>query len=150
MDLSPNVRQRFMYWDALSRKNNIIRPGYVPLKATSGFCFGQFNQDFLCLLVKIQGGHFIMTVRDLDVIQEKIDYKFNEPYILAQAFTRKSFAIENTEYQSNEQLEFVGDKVLDFIVVKKLAEMYSFKEEAFFDDKFHFCSARKLLISENI
>ena len=67
-----------------------------------------------------------MTPNELDVIQEKIGYEFNEHYLLTQAFTRRSFASENQNYEDNEKLEFVGDKVLDFIVVKKLAKEYSF------------------------
>jgi ribonuclease-3 len=72
-----------------------------------------------------------MTLKELDVIQEKIGYKFNEQYLLVQAFTRKSFATENQNWEDNEKLEFVGDKVLDFIVVKKLTNMYGFKAETF-------------------
>lgn len=72
-----------------------------------------------------------MTQKELDVIQEKIGYKFNEQYLLVQAFTRKSFATENQNREDNEKLEFVGDKVLDFIVVKKLTSMYGFKAETF-------------------
>lgn len=72
-----------------------------------------------------------MTQKERDVIQEKIGYKFNEQYLLVQAFTRKSFATENQNWEDNEKLEFVGDKVLDFIVVKKLTSMYGFKAETF-------------------
>ena len=71
-----------------------------------------------------------MTQKDLDVIQEKIGYKFKENYLLIQAFTRSSFAAENQNYQDNEKLEFIGDKVLDFIVVKKLTEAFSFSNES--------------------
>ena len=70
-----------------------------------------------------------MTQSELDVIQEKIGYKFNEQYLLVQAFTRKSFTQENHGHENNEGLEFVGDKVIDFIVVKKQAQLYGFKEE---------------------
>ena len=69
-----------------------------------------------------------MTPKNLDVIQEKIGYKFKEEYLLTQAFTRRSFAAENRNYEDNERLEFVGDKVLDFIVVKKLAMEHSFSD----------------------
>ena len=68
-----------------------------------------------------------MTTKDLAVIQEKIGYEFREPYLLAQAFIRRSFAAENQNYEDNEKLEFVGDKVLDFIVVKKLVKSFAFK-----------------------
>ena len=67
-----------------------------------------------------------MTQNNLDVIQEKIGYEFKNKYLLTQAFTRRSFAAENQGYEDNEKLEFVGDKVLDFIVVKKLTQEYSF------------------------
>ena len=70
-----------------------------------------------------------MTQRELDVIQEKIGYKFREQYLLAQAFTRSSYAQENQNREDNEKLEFVGDKVLDFIVVKKLTTLYGFETE---------------------
>ena len=65
-------------------------------------------------------------INNLDVIQEKIGYKFNEKFLLIQAFTRKSFAEENFGWESNEQLEFIGDKALDFVVVKKLTSLYGF------------------------
>lgn len=71
-----------------------------------------------------------MTQKELDVIQEKIGYKFKEQYLLTQAFTRRSYAAENQNREDNEKLEFVGDKVLDFIVVKKLTNLYGFKSEA--------------------
>ena len=69
-----------------------------------------------------------MTNENLEVIQEKIGYKFNNGDLLIQAFTRKSFAAENVNWKDNEGLEFVGDKVLDFVVVKKLTEAYGHRE----------------------
>ena len=60
----------------------------------------------------------------LRFIQEQIEYEFDEPELLRQAFTRKSYSEEhNGEYQ-NEILEFYGDKALEFVVMKKLAEYY--------------------------
>ncbi len=70
-----------------------------------------------------------MTQKELDVIQEKIGYRFSKPYLLTQAFTRKSFAEENQNWEDNEKLEFVGDKVLDFIIVKKLTQRFGFRGE---------------------
>lgn len=67
-----------------------------------------------------------MTQENIGVIEEKIGYKFREEHLLTQAFTRSSFASEHLNYRDNEQLEFVGDKVLDFIVVKKLTEAFSY------------------------
>ena len=81
-------------------------------------------------LEKSYGGEFkegyllIMEKSVIDIIQKKIGYKFNNQYLLVQAFTRSSFAAENSSYEDNEKLEFVGDKVLDLIVVKKLTNLY--------------------------
>ena len=66
-----------------------------------------------------------MTQNNLIAIQEKIGYKFNDEAILIQAFTRKSFSVEHPGWSDNEALEFVGDKVLDIIVVKRLTELYA-------------------------
>lgn len=64
-----------------------------------------------------------MEKNDLINIQNHIDYHFNNPDLLEQAFTRKSYAAENGGCD-NEVLEFIGDKVLDFIVVKYLSDSY--------------------------
>ena len=65
-----------------------------------------------------------MNSRDLDIIRQKIGgYAFQNPDLLQQAFTRRSYSEENGG-EDNEVLEFIGDKVLDFLVVKMLAETY--------------------------
>ena len=64
-----------------------------------------------------------MTQEEFVTVQNRIDYRFNNPDLLHQAFTRKSYAEENGG-QDNEVLEFIGDKVLDFVVVKYLAETF--------------------------
>ena len=50
-------------------------------------------------------------------------YKFKNPILLEQAFTRKSYTVENGG-QNNEVLEFIGDKVLDICVVRYLSNKY--------------------------
>ena len=65
-----------------------------------------------------------MTSTEIREVEEKIGYKFREAYLLTQAFTRRSYTEENREYEDNEKLEFVGDKVLDFVVVKRLTHLY--------------------------
>lgn len=60
-----------------------------------------------------------MKKSDLEFIQSQIGYKFKNPYLLMQAFTRRSYSEENGG-EDNEVLEFIGDKVLDFFVVKFL------------------------------
>ena len=64
---------------------------------------------------------------DFDTVEEKIGYHFADENLLLQAFTRRSFAEENDGWDDNERLEFVGDKVLDFIIVRKLARSFSAK-----------------------
>lgn len=57
-------------------------------------------------------------------IQEQLEYEFDEPKLLRQAFTRKSYSEEHNGCYHNEVLEFYGDKALEFIVMKKLSEHY--------------------------
>ena len=65
----------------------------------------------------------------LEIIQGQIGYRFKNPDLLQQAFVRRSYSKENGG-ENNEILEFIGDKALDFIIVKKLAEKYgSFAKE---------------------
>lgn len=65
------------------------------------------------------------TIRE---IEEKIGYEFELKNLLVQAFIRRSFTNELPDYDSfdienNEVLELLGDKVLDYIVVKKMAKL---------------------------
>ena len=64
-----------------------------------------------------------MNNEELQAVQERIDYWFENPDLLQQAFIRRSYS---QEYGGgdNEVLEFIGDKVLDFIIVKLLSEEY--------------------------
>ena len=64
-----------------------------------------------------------MDSKDLRLIQDKIGYSFQNEDLLEQAFVRRSYSKEEGG-EHNEVLEFIGDKVLDFIVVKLLVEKY--------------------------
>ena len=57
-------------------------------------------------------------------VESAIGYHFNNKRLLKQAFFRSSFAHENGR-ESNEVLEFVGDKVLDIAVIRILLEKYA-------------------------
>ena len=61
----------------------------------------------------------------IDEVQQKIGYYFHNTDLLLQAFTRSSYS---TQYggENNEVLEFIGDKVLDFYVVKTIADRFGF------------------------
>lgn len=65
-----------------------------------------------------------MKNETLEFIQEQLEYEFDEPKLLRQAFTRKSYSEEHNGAYNNEVLEFYGDKALEFIVMKKLSEYF--------------------------
>lgn len=59
----------------------------------------------------------------LELIQGQIGYQFENTDLLEQAFVRRSYSKEHGG-EDNEVLEFIGDKALDFVIVKLLAEKY--------------------------
>lgn len=59
----------------------------------------------------------------MTVIQRQLGYTFKNPELLNQALTRSSYAEENGG-EDNEVLEFIGDKVLDVLIVKILTEKF--------------------------
>ncbi len=70
----------------------------------------------------------MQNLRDhLNEVQDKLDYWFDNIDLLLQAFTRSSYS---SQYggENNEVLEFIGDKVLDFYVVKSIADCFGFKK----------------------
>lgn len=64
-----------------------------------------------------------MEENDLRFIQDQIGYNFRNLDLLQQAFVRRSYSNENGG-QNNEVLEFIGDKVLDYVVVQLLCSEY--------------------------
>ena len=67
----------------------------------------------------------IFYTKELNVlcrkIYEKTGYYFRDYSLLTQAFTRSSYSAE-CGGESNEILEFIGDQVLSYFVVKIIAE----------------------------
>lgn len=53
-----------------------------------------------------------MRLTTLSVAQKSIGYHFQDPALLAQALTNRSYP----NSQSNERLEFLGDKILNAVV----------------------------------
>lgn len=70
-----------------------------------------------------------MNDKDLQFIQEQLEYDFTEQKLLRQAFTRKSYSEEGNGAHHNEVLEFYGDKALEFVVMKKLSQYYGEKTQ---------------------
>lgn len=60
---------------------------------------------------------------DYQSIENTIGYKFNNVDLLQQAFVRRSYSEENGG-QNNEVLEFIGDKALDFAVVRLMMKRF--------------------------
>lgn len=61
----------------------------------------------------------------LDDVQKKIGYWFDNEDLLLQAFTRSSYSSQHGG-ENNEVLEFLGDRVLDFYVVKVISDRFGF------------------------
>lgn len=72
-------------------------------------------------------------------VQRKINYEFDNIYLLLQAFTRSSYS---TQYggENNEVLEFLGDRILDFYVVKVIADRFGFtkSQSNYYDEESDF------------
>ncbi len=71
-----------------------------------------------------------MSEFSLDKLQERIGYRFGTPQFLLEALTHSSFAQESSARgRDNEQLEFLGDAVLNFLVSVRLADAFPNDEE---------------------
>ena len=55
----------------------------------------------------------------LERLQKQLGYEFQQPALLKQALTHRSYASNN-----NERLEFLGDGVLNFIVAHQLYQRF--------------------------
>lgn len=71
-----------------------------------------------------------MAERDPDRFQSTVGYQFRDPQFLLEALTHSSFAQESTDRpRDNEQMEFLGDAVLTFVVSVILADAFPDWEE---------------------
>lgn len=68
--------------------------------------------------------------RHIESIQIHIEYHFNEPKLLLQALTHRSYTNErNLVTPDNERLEFLGDSVLGYVVSKHLFSQHPYMRE---------------------
>jgi ribonuclease-3 len=79
---------------------------------------------------------------DLEGLQKKLDYHFNDLQLLIQALTHKSYAHEH-KLDNNERFEFLGDAILQFVISDNLMMGYPELPEGMLS-KF-----RAVLVSEN-
>ena len=68
----------------------------------------------------------------LNKLQKKIGINFKDSKLLTQAITHKSYDTQN----NYEKLEFLGDRVLGFVISKKLLELYPHEKVGIIDKKF--------------
>ena len=61
-------------------------------------------------------------------VERLISYEFNEPELMFQAFTRRSYSQENGG-ANNEVLEFTGDSVLNCYVTKILMDRFGYQND---------------------
>lgn len=69
-------------------------------------------------------GHQTSTDASLDKLMTSIDYKFDDTELLRLAMTHSSYSKNGVRTQSNQLLEFLGDRVLGLIVASILLEKY--------------------------
>ena len=67
----------------------------------------------------------------VDDIEKTLKIKFKNRDLLHQSLTHKSY----DKYLNNEKLEFLGDRVLGFVIAKKLLELYPDEKEGILDKK---------------
>lgn len=70
---------------------------------------------------KCYGENELRALKNL--LQEKTGYRIRQNCLLYQAFTRSSYSTEQGG-ENNEILEFIGDQVLNYYVVKIIAQKY--------------------------
>ena len=67
----------------------------------------------------------------LNILQKKINIKFKNLDYLKRSITHKSYDPLN----NYEKLEFLGDRILGFVISKKLIELYPDEKEGLLDKK---------------
>ncbi len=67
----------------------------------------------------------------LDDLQKRTGYLFNDPSLLPLAFTQKSSKGASTPSKNNERLEFLGDAALDLLIGSELYREYPEAGEGF-------------------
>ena len=70
--------------------------------------------------------------KNLKKIEQIISYNFKDNSLLQLSLTHKSF----DNFNNNEKLEFLGDRVLGLIISKELIKTYPLEKEGIIDKKF--------------
>ena len=70
-------------------------------------------------------------MNNLNQLEKKININFKNKTLLKQAITHKSY----DKNINNEKLEFIGDRILGFVIAKKLLEVFPTDSEGILDKK---------------
>ena len=70
-------------------------------------------------------------MNNLHQLEKKININFKNKRLLKQAITHKSY----DKNVNNEKLEFIGDRILGFVIAKKLLEIFPSDSEGILDKK---------------
>ncbi|NOZ13699.1 MAG: ribonuclease III [Acidobacteria bacterium] len=70
-----------------------------------------------------------MKQHEIEEIEKKLNYHFQNQELLKQAFTHRSCANTHKKIPHNERLEFLGDSVLGFVVAEDLYRRFPDKSE---------------------
>lgn len=65
-----------------------------------------------------------MSTPDLSAVEKKIRVKFRNKKLLEEAFTHKSYSIEQGVVTCNERLEFLGDSIISAVVAHWLFKRF--------------------------
>ena len=76
-------------------------------------------------------------------LEKKINLNFKNKNFLIRSLTHKSFDSNN----NNEKLEFLGDRILGFVIAKKLLELYPNDKEGILDKKLASLVNKKMCFS---
>lgn len=87
----------------------------------------------------------MLTEKEINLIEEKLGYKFNNKELLKIAFTHSSVA-NLLNQKSNERLEFLGDSILNFTTTEFLFNNFQQNEGYLSKAKSYLVSAKYLSI----
>jgi len=70
-------------------------------------------------------------MKDIAILEKKLNIKFKNQDLLIQAFVHRSYLNENPDFHlyQNERLEFLGDAVLELVVTEELYKDYPDESE---------------------
>ena len=80
---------------------------------------------------------------NLNNLEKKLNVNFKNKNLLSRSLTHKSFDSNN----NNEKLEFLGDRILGFVIAKKLLELYPNDKEGILDKKLASLVNKKMCFS---